>query len=106
MDRDNKGRFKKPEDEERVPNLLERAPSLKVMIIIIIIGWITSGLIPRPGAMRNNACQLVCFQGQDEGSDGKSTYSKDSSNSEGKSTHSAENLSKCGGSGSSNFDIK
>ena len=96
MDRDTKGRFKKPVDEERGPNLLERALSLKVMIIIIILGWITSGLIPRPGTMKDNACQMVCsYFPQDEGSDGKSKYSnKDSSKSEEKSTISNRNSSR------------
>jgi hypothetical protein len=64
MERDNKGRFKKQEEEEEIkPNMLEKAPSLKMIIVLIVLAWAFFTSIPNPGDLKNRACRMVCDSG-------------------------------------------
>ena len=77
MERDNKGRFKKQEEDEVKPNMLEKAPSLKIIIVLIVIAWAFFTSIPNPADLKNQACRMVCDLGNNSnggsGSSGSSS---------------------------------
>ncbi len=57
MDRDSKGRFKKRnEDEEDCTEVWNKAPSLKLLVLLLLIVWLFLGWFPTPSELKTHAC--------------------------------------------------
>ena len=82
MDRDT---FKKYHEEEHRRSFWDRVPNLKTIIILIFIGWIFYNSFPRPKAIKDRVCAMICENDQ-RPKGGKSTQNID----EDKSTKNIE----------------
>jgi len=64
MNRDSKGRFKQRLDDDEttqeVYSFLERTPSLKTFLVLILIAWLTYGFAPSPKDAGLKICGTVC----------------------------------------------
>lgn len=64
MNRDSKGRFKpRLDDEETIQEVygfLERTPSLKTFLLLIVIAWLAYGFAPTPKDAGLKICGTIC----------------------------------------------
>ena len=78
MDRDT---FKKYHEEEHRRGIWDRVPNLMTIIILIIIGWMFYNSLPRPKAIKDGVCAMICGNDQ-RPNGGKSTQNIDEDKSD------------------------
>lgn len=62
MDRDTKGRFRKKEgdEDENTVGFFERVPTLKIIILLVLVLWLLASMIPHPETIKWKMCDMIC----------------------------------------------
>ena len=63
MDRDSKGRFKRKNEDDsdcETTGVLEKTPTLKTFLILILLGWLVYGFVPTPRDAGMKICSRMC----------------------------------------------